>query len=213
MSVAHVACLVGKNLKTLLRLVIESHKYGQKERERSLDLFVLGKGIISRMSQRGTSAKSLYLYDIIYGKGRAHSKKEAEQMGVHFMPMEIRFGREEFFDGVDLYPENFYEKLIENDALPQTSQINPFRWEEEFEKLTADGSEVIVITISSRLSGTYTSACIAAEKFQNKVYVIDSMSVSIGERHLLTYALQLIERGLSVQEIILILFVPLSKGM
>ena len=128
-------------------------------------------------------------------------KKEADQLGVYFMPMEIRFGNEEYLDGVDLFPEQFYEKLVESDALPQTSQINPFRWEEEFNRLTADGSQLIVITISSKLSGTYASACTAAEKFQGKVFVLDSMSATIGERLILNYALDLVKKDLSAQEI------------
>jgi DegV family protein with EDD domain len=98
--------------------------------------------------------------------------------------------------------EQLYEKLIESDTLPQTRQINPFRWEEEFERLTADGSEVVAITLSSKLSGTYTSACVAAEKFKDKVYVVDSLSATVGERHLLTYALSLVEKGCSAQEIV-----------
>jgi len=130
------------------------------------------------------------------------SKKEAEELGVNFISMEIRFGNEEYLDGENLLPREFYEKLIESDALPQTSQINPFRWEEEFTKLTADGSEVIVITISSKLSGTYESARTAAEKFNGKVHVFDSLSAAIGERLLCYHALDLIKKGLSVTEII-----------
>ena len=130
------------------------------------------------------------------------NEKEAKELGVSFVPMEIRFGNEGYFDGVNLAPQEFYCKLIESDALPQTSQINPFRWEEEFSSLTADGSEVIVITISSKLSGTYESAKTAAEKFEGKVHVFDSLSASIGERLLCYHALELIKKGLSVAEII-----------
>ncbi|MBQ9734477.1 MAG: DegV family protein [Clostridia bacterium] len=129
------------------------------------------------------------------------SLKEAQDLGVYFLPMEIRFGNEEYLDGVNLLPEEFYDKLIESDVMPQTSQINPFRWEEEFNKLTADGSQVIAITISSKLSGTYTSACVAAEKFKDKVFVLDSMSAAVGERHLCYYAIELVKKGLSIADI------------
>ena len=130
------------------------------------------------------------------------NEKEAKGLGVNFVAMEINFGNESYFDGVNLLPKEFYEKLIESDVLPQTSQINPFRWEEVFEKLTADGSEVLAITISSKLSGTYASACVAAEKFPGKVYVLDSLSAAIGERLLCYHALDLIKKGLTAKEIL-----------
>ncbi|MBR1967823.1 MAG: DegV family protein [Clostridia bacterium] len=130
------------------------------------------------------------------------NEKEAKELGVNFVAMEINFGNESYFDGVNLLPKEFYEKLIESDVLPQTSQINPFRWEEVFEELTADGSEVLAITISSKLSGTYASACVAAEKFPGKVYVLDSLSAAIGERLLCYHALDLIKKGLTAKEIL-----------
>ena len=57
---------------------------------------------------------------------------EAEEMGVTVLPMIVSFGEEEYLDGVNLTPEQFYEKLIESDELPKTSQISPFRFEEAF---------------------------------------------------------------------------------
>ena len=53
--------------------------------------------------------------------------------------------------------------------MPKTSQINAFRFEEEYNKLTSDGSELVVITISSKLSATYNSAVQASEKYKDKV--------------------------------------------
>lgn len=118
------------------------------------------------------------------------------------LPMLITIGEEEFYDGVNLSPQEFWEKLIESDVLPKTSLINSFRFEEAFEKYTKNGDELIVITISSKLSGTYESARQAAEKFNGKVHVIDSLNACVGERLLCDYALRLIEQGLSAQEIV-----------
>ena len=120
---------------------------------------------------------------------------EAEELGISLIPMQVRFGDEEYEDGINLTHKEFFEKLIESSELPQTSQINEFRWEERFKKLTADGSEVIAITISSKLSGTYACAVKAAEKFAGKVFVVDSIQACIGERILLQYALRLIAQG------------------
>lgn len=129
-------------------------------------------------------------------------QNEAEQLGVALIPMKVRFGDEEFSDGINLTHKEFFEKLIESADIPQTSQINEYAWEESFEKLTADGSEVIAITISSKLSGTYSCAVEAAKKFAGKVHVVDSIEACIGERILLLYALKLVKDGkLSAAEI------------
>lgn len=129
------------------------------------------------------------------------NKTEAEALGIVMIPMEIRFGEEQFLDGVDLMPHRFYEKLIESDELPKTSQINPYRFTEVYEKITANGDEAVVITISSKLSGTYASAKQAAEAFPGKVYVVDSLNACIGERLLLQYALRLTARGMSAKDV------------
>lgn len=130
-------------------------------------------------------------------------QSEAEELGIHLIPMQIRFGDEEFFDGAGLSHREFFERLIESAELPQTSQINEFRFEEKFKELTADGSEVIAIILSSKLSGTYSCAVKAAKKFGGKVYVVDSLNACIGERALLFYAIRLVREGrLSAAEIV-----------
>lgn len=131
------------------------------------------------------------------------SKEEAEKINISMIPLIITFGQEDFYDGVDILPNQFFEKLIESTTLPKTSQINPFRFEEEFEKLTKNGDELIVITISSKLSGTYESAIRAKEKFKDNVFVIDSLNACIGERLLCQLALILInENKKSAKEIV-----------
>ena len=127
---------------------------------------------------------------------------EADAFGIALMPLSIRFGSEEYWDGVTLSHLEFFEKLIETDEIPQTSQISDYRFEEAFASLTADGSEVIAVTLSSKLSGTHACAVRAAKKFPGKVYVVDSMNACLGERILVDYALRLIREGnLSAPEI------------
>ncbi len=126
---------------------------------------------------------------------------EAEKMNVNLVSMAIRFGNEEFLDGVEIFPEEFYDKLVESTDFPKTSLINEHTWEEVFSKLTEDGSEVVAITISSKLSGTYEAAKKASAKFIEKVFVVDSMNASAGERLLLEYALRLSKQGKTAKEI------------
>lgn len=122
-------------------------------------------------------------------------QSDAETLGVSLLPLQIRFGEEEFLDGVTLSHRAFFEKLIETNTLPQTSQINEYRFEEAFSELTADGSEVVAITLSSKLSGTHASAVKAAKEFGGKVHVVDSLNACIGERILLEYAVRLVKEG------------------
>ncbi|MDE7164336.1 MAG: DegV family protein [Clostridiales bacterium] len=138
-------------------------------------------------------------------------KNEAEELGISLIPLKVRFGDEEYSDGIDLSHREFFEKLIESAELPQTSQINEYSWEESFKQLTADGSDVIAITISSKLSGTYSGAVKAAKKFAGKVHVVDSIEASIGERILLQYALRLVREGKSAADIAKELDVKKSK--
>lgn len=126
---------------------------------------------------------------------------EAERLGVVHVPMTVRFGEAEYSDAVTLTHREFYERLIETDTLPTTSQIPPAVFSNIFENVTANGDTAIVITISSELSGTYWSACLAADAFGDKVRVINSESVCIGERILLEYGLRLASEGKTADEI------------
>ena len=129
------------------------------------------------------------------------SKQQAKEMGVELIPLIVSFGDEQYSDGENLLPTEFYEKLTSNKNHPKTSQITPYRFEEKFTQMTENGDEVICICISSKLSGTYSAAKLSAEKFIDKVFVIDSLSATVGERLLCLYALRLIDKGLSAKEI------------
>ena len=128
--------------------------------------------------------------------------REAEALGIHMIPMSIQFGDRTYADGVDLSGPAFFEKLIESDELPTTSQITMFQFEECFSELTADGSQVVAITLSSKLSGTYAGAVSAARSFPDKVFVVDSLNVCIGERILIQYAVRLLKEGISAEELV-----------
>lgn len=121
---------------------------------------------------------------------------------VTVLPMTITFGEDTFQDGVNLTHKEFYERLIESDTLPVTSQVNPFVFEEAIREKVEQGNSVIIITMSSKLSGTYQSACIAANEFPDKAFVIDSLNVTIGEHILVASALRMISEGLDAPAIV-----------
>ena len=122
--------------------------------------------------------------------------------GVTVLPMTITFGEENYEDGVSLTPDSFYMKLIESSALPKTSQVSPYAFGQAYENALKSADYVIVITLSSKLSGTYQSACIAADDYDGRVFVIDSENVTVGEQILVAYALSLIDKGIEVNTIV-----------
>ena len=116
------------------------------------------------------------------------------------VPLTVSFGEKDYIDGVTLSKQEFYQKLISGPELPKTSQATPAVFAEVFKKLQEEGDEAVVITVSSRLSGTYQSACIAAEDFPN-VRVVDSKNVSIASGVLAEYALRCAEEGMGLDEL------------
>ena len=119
---------------------------------------------------------------------------------VHTVPLTVHFGQEEFIDGVTIDHKTFYEKLIESDVLPTTSQATPDAFMTELEKAKAAGESAVVITLASNFSGTYQSAMIAAAEYEN-VFVVDSGSAAIGTGVLVELALRLVDEGKSAKEI------------
>ena len=129
------------------------------------------------------------------------SQETAKEWGIKILPLKIRFGEEEFLDGVTLSNKRFYEKLTESDELPKTSQISPADYEECFRSAADAGDEVVCLTISSGVSGCVQSANIAAGEFDGKVHVVDTMQFCISYYVLVEYAVRLRDEGKSAKEI------------
>ena len=130
---------------------------------------------------------------------------EAAALDMIHVPMTVRFGMDEYLDGVELTHEGFYEKLIESDTIPTTSQIPPAVWQTYFERELDEGDTAVVITVSSRLSGTYQSACLAASSYGGRIRVVDSDTLCIAEGVLAKRACEIRDTGASADEIAAIL--------
>ena len=117
------------------------------------------------------------------------------------VPLTLHFGDEEYIEGVTIQKKEFYQKLIESDVLPKTSQAVPADFSDIFEKIAAAGESAVVITLSSKLSGTWQSAMIAAREYEDSVYVVDSRNVAIGAAILAKLALRLVDEGMGAREI------------
>ncbi|MBO5078912.1 MAG: DegV family protein [Oscillospiraceae bacterium] len=121
------------------------------------------------------------------------------------VPLTVHFGDREYVDGVTIDHRSFYEKLVESDVLPTTSQASPAAFADIFQSVTQAGDTAVVLTISSKLSGTCQSARIAAQDYPGSIFVVDSQSAAIGAGILAEYALQLADSGLDAAKIASIL--------
>ncbi len=117
------------------------------------------------------------------------------------VPLSVFFGDREYRDGIDLTKDEFYTLLTSDKEFPHTSQASPAAFAELYEEVTEKGDEALVITLSSKLSGTYQSACIAAEEYDN-VRIVDSLNVAIGTGILADLAIRLIDEGKSLDEVV-----------
>lgn len=131
------------------------------------------------------------------------SQKEAETKKITVVPLHNMFGTQEYLDGVTISKEEFYEKLAKAEDLPTTSQPSPDEFLTHFEACKEAGDSVIVITISSKLSGTHQSAVIAKDMCEYEhIYIIDSMTATLGLYCLVDYAYNLGKQGLSTERIV-----------
>ncbi len=119
---------------------------------------------------------------------------------VMVVPLMISFGEKEYADGIELSRDEFYRKLESGKTLPKTSQASPAAFESVYREVRENGMNGVVITVSSDLSGTYQSACIAAADYPG-IYVVDSKNATIGAGILAEYAIICAENGMPADRI------------
>lgn len=131
----------------------------------------------------------------------------AGELGITVVPLTVFFGDEAYLDGVELDNATFYQKLEASKDLPRTSQPSPAAFEEAYRRLIDQGAEALLsIHLSSRLSGTYQSACaarnaLAEEGSSVPLEIIDSLSISVGMNYAIQMAARLAREGKSLEEI------------
>lgn len=129
------------------------------------------------------------------------SAEFAAEHDIAIVSLKTIFPDGEYIQGVNLSIEEFYEKLIESTEIPRTSQATPFDFSQVFDEVAAADDTAVVITLSSKLSGTYESACAAAAEHEGRIFVVDSLSVSVGENLLVDRAIAMRAEGKSAREI------------
>jgi len=128
------------------------------------------------------------------------AKSEIDSLGVAVLPLSVAFGPEVFYDG-DLSHDEYWEKT-KGPFWPKTSQPSVGAFEEAFARLVDEGYHVLCLTITSHHSGTYNSAWAAAQRFGDKVTVIDSLSVSAGLAWQVIAAVEAAGQGKELQDIV-----------
>lgn len=127
---------------------------------------------------------------------------QQEEFGIEIVSLSVRFGNEDYLDGVNLTKEHFYEELSQCEKLPTTAQVNPGKFVEVFSKYLDDEDEIIGIFISSKLSGTFQSAQIARKMLNaGNIFVIDSLSATFGLALLVYEAVKMRNDGYSAAAI------------
>lgn len=140
---------------------------------------------------------------IIVDSGSDLLPEVANRYSIQVLPLLANVDGVEYRDGIDLGRDGFYELLEETGAFPKTSQVSPHAFAEAFKEARVSGDEVIAITLSSALSGTYQSAKLAqAMVGEDGVYVVDSLSASYAIAMIAEYACALRDEGLSAKQIV-----------
>ncbi len=125
----------------------------------------------------------------------------AKKLGITMVPLLVRFGEEVYRDAVDINVEEFYQKLVSSKILPVTSVPPPVAFAETYDKLAEEAQEILVITLSSRLSGTYNVALqsIGLMKKPCRV-VLDSQVAALAEGFLVIKAARAAQVWASLDE-------------
>lgn len=109
-------------------------------------------------------------------------KELAAELGITVVPMPVTIDGTTYLEGVDIFPERFYANFKEYKDLPKTSQPNPNDLKEAYEKVLAEGNDIIAIHLSSGLSSTYQSATVIRETCSSpdRIHIFDSLGASLG---------------------------------
>ena len=123
-----------------------------------------------------------------------------EKYGIKILPLGVTLGDKLYTDGVDIDPDTIYENYNKTGMLPKTSAINIADFSDFCDHYVAEGYSIVIFTISSEMSSTFSNARLAAEDFEN-VYAVDTRNLSTGSGLLVLTAAEMAKKGMSAKEI------------
>jgi DegV family protein with EDD domain len=126
----------------------------------------------------------------------------AEKLGITVVPVYVRFGKEVYRDRVEMTTEEFYRRLVHDANLPTTTQPTPKDFLDTYNMLAEEADEILMVNLSSKLSGTYQSAVQAKDMFRGKsrIEVIDSQLVIMGLGLVVIAAAEAVKSGANLDE-------------
>lgn len=124
------------------------------------------------------------------------------ERGIEIMPLKVNLDMEEFYDGVNITPNDIFAFVEKTKILPKTSAPSVFDYTEFFKKSLEKYDEIIHFNISMQCSVSHSNAKTAAEEFEGRVHVIDSMALSSGQGLLVCLAADMRDAGKEVDEIV-----------
>jgi DegV family protein with EDD domain len=129
--------------------------------------------------------------------------KVARELEITVIPLVLRFGAESYRDGIDLTPDQFYQKLQTSQAFPATSVPPPEAYVEAYDRLAEDTGEIMVLTVSARLSATHEVAVQAIGEMKRKcrVEVVDSETATMAEGFIAIKAAEAAREGAELEEV------------
>ena len=124
-------------------------------------------------------------------------------LDITVVPLTVHFGKEGFKDGIELGPEEFYDRLISADELPKTSQPSVGTFNEYYKNVAKETNEIVSIHISSKLSQTCNTAKLSAKEMHGpcNIEVIDSMQTSLGLGLVVIAAARAAKDGATISEV------------
>ncbi|MDU2491974.1 MAG: DegV family protein [Clostridium celatum] len=125
-----------------------------------------------------------------------------KEKNIEVLPLLINFGEESYLDGVEINTREMLDRIERENILPTTAQVTPNRFEEVFKKYLDEGYKIVTLVLSSEMSGTYQSACIAKNMLDtDDIVVIDSRNVTSGLGVLALKACEFRDNGDNIFEI------------
>jgi len=130
--------------------------------------------------------------------------KIAQELGIEYLPQIIVFGEKTYRDDFEMDSRSFLEHLQSSSNLPKTSAPPPVLYQPLIEKHLNSGDEILILTPSAQVSGTFRSAEIAAQDFpDSKITIIDTMNIGASFASIVLEANKMAQSGLTVEEIVL----------
>jgi DegV family protein with EDD domain len=128
----------------------------------------------------------------------------ATKLGITEVPLYVRFGEDVYRDRVDITSEDFYRRLINEPKLPSTTQPTPNDFAAVYNKLAQETDEILVIVISSKLSGTFQSATQAKDYLKDKcrIEIVDSQTVAMAEGLIVISAVNAVKAGANLDKVL-----------